>query len=88
LLLVTTNPVAVDQPPQITNIVPGAGGSVTLSGTGPSGAAYRLLATTNLMMPLNNWTATATGVFSGGVFDFTDTQATNYPLRFYQVVTP
>ncbi len=88
LLLVTSDAVEAAPPPQITNIVQSAGGSVTLSGTGPSGAAYRMLTTTNLLLPLNNWTPAATGYFSGGVFDFTDNQATNYPLRFYRVVTP
>jgi len=88
LLLVTSDAVVAGPPPQITIIVQGAGGSVTLSGTGPSGAAYRMLTTTNLWLPLNNWTPAATGYFSGGFFNFTDTQATNYPLRFYRVVTP
>jgi len=88
LLLVTTTPPVVAAPPQITNIVQGVSGSFTLSGTGPAGVAYRMLTATNLAMSSSNWTAISTGNFSGGVFNFTDTQATNYPLRFYRVVTP
>ena len=75
-------------PPQFTGIVPGAGGSFILSGTGPNGAAYRIFAATNLTLPFSNWTALSTGLFGGGVFNFTDTQATNHPQRFYRAVTP
>lgn len=75
-------------PPQFTSIVAGADGSYTLSGTGPAGAAYRIFATTNLVLPLSNWTVAATGTFHGGVFQFTDTAATNFPHRFYRAMTP
>jgi len=68
--------------------LPGVGGDFSLSGTGPVGEGYRILATTNLELPLVNWPVVDTGVFTGGVFSFTDTQATNYALRFYRVVTP
>jgi hypothetical protein len=88
LLLVAAGAAVAGPPPQFTNIVPGAGSSFKLSGTGPAGAGYRILASTNLALPLSNWTAAATGSFSGGVFAFTDTQATNSPQRFYRVVTP
>ena len=75
-------------PPQFTNFFQNAGGGFTLSGTGPIGAGYRLLAATNLAQPFSNWTPTVTGTFSGGAFNFTDQQATNHPFRFYRVVTP
>ena len=75
-------------PPQITQWGVGSDGNFAMSGTGPAGAGYRILASTNLALPLNNWTAVTSGSFSGGVFDFTDTQATNFPQRFYRVVTP
>ena len=43
-------------------------------------------ATTNLSLPLSNWTALG-GVteISPGQFQFTDSQATNSPQRFYRV---
>jgi hypothetical protein len=88
LLLVAAGAALAGPPPQFTNIVQGAGSSFRLSGTGPAGAGYRILASTNLALPLNNWTAVTSGSFSGSVFDFTDTQATNFPQRFYRVVTP
>jgi autotransporter-associated beta strand protein len=75
-------------PPQFTSIAPGAGGSFTLSGTGPAGAGYRIFATSELSLPFSNWTVVATGIFSGGAFSFTNTQATNFPQQFYRAVTP
>ena len=75
-------------PPQFTNVTFNAGGSLTVAGTGPNGAGYRILAATNLAQPVGNWTPAATGIFNGGVFNFTDQQATNFPQRFYRAVTP
>lgn len=75
-------------PPQFTNVIRNVSGSLSLSGTGPNGAGYRILATTNFAQPAGNWTPTTTGTFNGGVFRFTDLQATNFPRRFYRAVTP
>jgi hypothetical protein len=63
-------------------------GNFQLGGTGPDGAAYRILATTNIGLPLVNWAEIGNGSFAGGVFSFTDSNATNYSQRFYSVVTP
>ena len=63
-------------------------GSFTAAGTGPTGQGYRIVATTNLTLPLSNWTAVATGVFSGGVFTFTENQTTNFNNRYYRAITP
>ena len=75
-------------PPQITSIGPGVGGNFTLSGTGPIGESYRIRATTNIELPLTSWPVVDTGMFTGGAFNFTDTQATNHLQRFYRIVTP
>ena len=74
--------------PKFTNFVRGVDGSFTLSGTGPAGAAYRILATTNLIQPLTNWTAMTTGTFSGGAFSIANLQTTNFPQRYFRVVMP
>ncbi len=75
--------------PQFTNSVRTADGSFILSGTGAVGGAYRILATTNVLQPLTNWTAMTTGTFSsGGAFSYTNQQATNFPRRFYRAVSP
>jgi hypothetical protein len=75
-------------PPQINSLVPVGGGLFTLSGTGPVGEPYRLLATTNVTLPLANWPVVDTGVFTDGLFSFTEAQAANYAQRFYRVATP
>lgn len=87
-ILLPAELVAPVAPPQFANFGRNAGGSFTVSGTGPTGAVYRILATTDLTLPLSNWTVTVTGSFNGGVFNFIDTQATNHPQRFYRAVTP
>ena len=78
----------VVSPPQVTSALSDLTGSFTASGIGPTGEVYRVLATSNLSLPLTNWAGVDSGVFTGGVFMFTDTQATNYPQRFYRIVTP
>jgi hypothetical protein len=87
-ILLPSEAVAPPQPPQFDRFGVGPDGSFTASGTGPAGAGYRIFAATNPALPFSNWTALATGAFSGGVFHFTDTQATNIPQRFYRVVMP
>ena len=53
------------------------------------GALFGVLATTNLALPLANWTALGGVVeISPGQFQFTDPQATNSPQRFYRAYSP
>jgi mannan endo-1,4-beta-mannosidase len=76
------------RPPLITASGKPSGGAFQLSGTGPHGAAYRVLASTNLNLPAGQWTQISTGRLAGGVFTFSDTQAPNQPIRFYRVLKP
>jgi hypothetical protein len=75
-------------PPQITSAVLGGNGSFVLSGTGPIGERYRILAVTNAESPLISLPTVGTGVFSGGIFSFTDDPTTNHSQRLYRVATP
>ena len=75
-------------PPAFTSVQPWAAGAFQLNGTGPRGSTYHLLASTNLGLLRTSWPALTNATFSGGVFTFTDRQATNYPRRFYRVVMP
>ncbi|HOX56366.1 MAG TPA: autotransporter-associated beta strand repeat-containing protein [Candidatus Paceibacterota bacterium] len=59
-----------------------------LSGTGPADQTYWILATSDVAEPLSNWMPLTTNTFTGGVFNWTDLEATNHPRRFYQVVIP
>ena len=76
------------RPPGIVTNQPSANGSFQLAGTGPRGAAYRLLASTNLALPRASWQTLSNGTFAGGVFISSDPNATNYARRFYQIATP
>ena len=75
-------------PPQITSLSVGAGSSFNLSGTGPAAQPYRILAATNIALPLSNWTVATTGSFLAGLFNFTDAPISNQVQKFYRVVTP
>ncbi len=59
-----------------------AAGQFILTVSGPSGHTYEILASADL----KNWTVIATATLdSGGLLNFTDTAAANYPQRFYQL---
>jgi hypothetical protein len=64
-------------------------GSFQFSFTNSVGAIFGVLTTTNVALPLTNWTALG-GVteISPGQFQFMDPQATNNPQRFYSVRSP
>ena len=52
---------------------------------GASGCTYVLETTTNLFAP-GDWLPVATNTLdTNGVWQFTDTQATNFPQRFYRL---
>jgi hypothetical protein len=64
-------------------------GSFQFSFTSTPGASFTALAATNVSLPLNDWTVlgAASEVFPG-LFQFTDSQASNNPCRFYRVRLP
>ncbi|HEX5221735.1 MAG TPA: glycosyl hydrolase [Verrucomicrobiae bacterium] len=74
-------------PPKFISITQAWNGQIQLAGTGRRGATNRVLATSNLNLPISSWSIISTGKFSGGVFTFSDSQTTNNPLRFYRVRT-
>jgi hypothetical protein len=74
--------------PQLSRIWRLSDGNIQLAGSRPSGTPYRVLAATNLGLPLSDWLKIGDGTFTGGLLDFTDLHATNYPHRFYRIITP
>jgi hypothetical protein len=82
-VFVTTSPLLTGE--AITN------GTFGFSFTNVSGAGFTVLATTNISLPLSNWSnlgpATETPPGSGH-YQFSDPQATNSAQRFYQVRSP
>jgi hypothetical protein len=64
-------------------------GQFRLQFTGIPNTNYTILGTTNASLSLTNWTAQGSAVnLSNGLFQFIDTQATNYQQRFYRVSSP
>ena len=72
--------------PSIIGLGNGANGGVTLSLSGAPGHTYVLEATSNLLSP-GGWLPLFTNTLgTNGVWSFTDTQATNYPIQFYRLM--
>jgi hypothetical protein len=74
---------ASDSAPETT-----AGFQLNFSDSSP-GATFSVLATTNLSLPIDNWTVLGQPIQTGpGVFQFIDGDATNGIQRFYRVSSP
>jgi hypothetical protein len=87
----STNVVTLEEANAIPSRIVSWGGTnlvMQLNAKGTRGATHRLLAATNANLPVAAWTPIATNKFTGGVFTFADTKATNQPTRFYRVVRP
>jgi hypothetical protein len=65
-----------------------SGLSLTFTGTnGIANATYYLLVSTNLPLPVSNWTRAATNVFDeNGQFTFTNATGPNLPQQFYRLL--
>ena len=68
----------------------GSGGSVVLTGAGGvAGGNYNLLTSTNLLLPLSQWTPVATNQFdSGGNFIFTNLVPGNVVQQYFYLQIP
>jgi hypothetical protein len=78
-------------PPRITGAEILGDGTFQLSFSNLSGASFQVLASTNIASPTSTWLTIgpATEMPPGsGLFEFTDTDATNLPHRFYGVKSP
>jgi hypothetical protein len=75
--------------PLVTGVVRNADGSVTLSFVGLPDSTTRIWATTNLAQP-DLWQPIYTNSNTGasGTWQFTDTNAVNFPERYYRFTTP
>jgi hypothetical protein len=67
-----------------------SGTNLVISGTnGTSLATYYVLTSTDVGLPLTNWTRLLTNMFdSSGNFNFTNAIDPNTPQRFYLLQTP
>lgn len=87
-LNITALPVSV--PPSIGTITI-SGGNIIISGTNNLGAGgtYHVLSSTNLSLPLANWTVLTNGTFDGnGNFSITNAVDSTKPIGFYLLQVP
>jgi hypothetical protein len=82
----------VSQPPASPAVFGGVSalpnnGGLQLVFSGSNGHNYSLLATTNLTLPLTNWVTVATGSFLGLPVTNIVLGTTNYPQRFYDILS-
>ena len=82
--LTLTTPVAPAPPPRFGSMAAGGNGFIFSGSNGTPGWTYYVLASTNVALPLGQWTTIATNTFDGnGNFSFTNAPATTAPQRFY-----
>jgi len=81
--------VSVANAPVLNNPVVQIGGALNFSFASSSNTDFTVLTTTNLALPLADWTILTPAIQGApGQYQFTDLAATNYPQRFYGVVSP
>ena len=82
-----TSYIVVSSTPAISTVTK-SGGNLVMGGTGnPAGTQYRILASTNLALPLANWTPVTTNVFlSDGSYSYTNSTGQN--AAFFRLVSP
>ena len=95
--LTWTNKLLVDGSIQVLGSAGLKFSSFTLSGTnvifngsgGPSSATYWVLASTNVALPLTNWTRILTNQFNAsGGFSFTNAMSPAMPQRYFRLFSP
>jgi len=66
------------------------GSSLVISGTnGTANATYYVLGSTNVALPVAEWTRVATNTFTGtGSFNYTNSLSPSVPQYFYQILVP
>ena len=67
-----------------------AGPNVVMAGTGGSpGGTYRIMASTNIALPMSQWTPLATNLFDGGgSFHYTNAVQAGLPAQFFRIALP
>jgi autotransporter-associated beta strand protein len=88
-LVINPPPVPPSTPPAIGSINL-SGGNLIVSGSGgPTNGTYYVLTTTNVALPVNNWTRIATNPFTAtGTFIFTNDFSPGTPQQFYRLQLP
>ena len=78
-----------NNPPVITQAEFLSDGAVRVTFTNDPAITFSVYASTNVAAPLNQWLQLGSATQpSSGIYQLTDSTATNYPQRFYKVVWP
>lgn len=86
-LLVLATPASAA--PRLGNVSINTAGAVFSGNNGAPGATFYVLTTTDVTLPLGNWTVIETNTFdAGGSFTFTNTVTLADPQRFYALKVP
>lgn len=87
-----TRTITVTAPPApslLTGMITLGNGARQFNFTNATPTSFTVLAATNVTLPTSQWTILGTATqISPGAYQFTDSQATNFPQRFYQVRSP
>jgi len=84
LTLLSLRPVLV--PTIVVSGTPNQAREFMLQFTGSANTTYTVMASTNLAIPFSNWVALGTAsLLSNNLYQFIDTQSTNFPSRFYRL---
>lgn len=75
-------------PPIIQNAASLLNGALNFVFNGPAGQSYSILASTNLLTPLADWTTISTGTFGFEQVNYADTSGSNFQSRFYRISCP
>ena len=79
----------LDGQPVLAGAAVPAPGQFSFQFAGNPNGNYSVLATTNLILPLADWTTLgAATLVSNNLFQYMDQHATNYPQRFYKLRSP
>jgi autotransporter-associated beta strand protein len=81
--------IAAAAPPSINNFAPSGNGFLLSVTSGPPGSPYRVLSSTNLVLPLTNWTPVWTDSFNlNGSGLFTNPAGPTNAQQFFNIVVP
>ena len=81
----TLSVIAIVPPVFSGTVMSGGGFQMTFSGN--SGQTYKVLTSTNLLLPAANWMVMTNGTFGAGPATYTDSLVTN-SARFYRIISP
>jgi autotransporter-associated beta strand protein len=75
-------------PPVLSGAALFGGGGFQLTFSGPAGQTYKILTSTNLALPMTNWTALTNSTFGATPVIFTNRIASDSPAGYFRIASP